>query len=188
MNILLYFGSFNPIHTGHLIIAETALQQTGADEVWMVVSPQSPFKQLDELMPAAQRLEMASLATSNNPRIKVCDIEFQLPTPSYTIDTLKALKESFPEYIFSILMGADNVSGLPRWKSFEALINQHHIYIYRRTSEETEMPIEHIHLHLIQGPMLDISSTYIRKCLQDGKSIRYLVPESIITLLQPPIN
>jgi nicotinate-nucleotide adenylyltransferase len=174
----LLFGSFNPIHTGHLILANFMATNTDLDEVWLIVSPQSPFKVGEELLPEAERLALVQLAITGNEHLKVLNVEFSLPKPNYTIDTLDELRRQHPEAAFVLLMGGDNLPGLPRWKSVERLLTEFAIYVYPRPGyalgEVTEPNIR-----LVQAPLLDISATFIRNSIREGKSIRYLLPDAV---------
>lgn len=173
----LYFGSFNPVHIGHLIIANTMLQYGELDEVWLVVSPQNPLKQRGELLADQERLKMAGLAVGDNPRLKACDIEFSLPLPSYTIHTLSALSRQYPDVQFCLLMGSDNLDGFKRWKSWEEILDGYSLYVYPRPGTESCELVSHNHVKLVPVPMMDISSTYIRAQIAAGKDVKYLVPE-----------
>ncbi len=177
MKIGLYFGSFNPIHTGHLIIASHILNVTDLDRLWFIVSPQNPHKP-ENLLNEYHRLHLVKLAIEGDIRMKASDIEFTLPKPSYTVDTLAYLAEKYPNEEFSIIMGSDSLQNLPKWKNYEVITNNYKIYVYNRPGFaviEKQYPcvIE------IDAPLLHISATHIRKCIQEGKSIRYLVPEPV---------
>jgi nicotinate-nucleotide adenylyltransferase len=169
MNIGLYFGSFNPVHTGHLIIASHVVNYTDVQQVWLVVSPQNPFKQSASLLNEYDRLHLVNLAI---------DDEFKLPRPSYTIDTLTYLKEKYPQHSFSIIMGSDGFQNLPKWKNAELLIKNYPIIVYRRPGFEIT-DNWNAQLTVLDAPMLDISATLIRNNIKEGKSIRYLVPEKV---------
>jgi nicotinate-nucleotide adenylyltransferase len=178
MKIGLYFGSFNPVHTGHLIIANHILNQTGVDQVWFIVSPQNPFKPTNTLLNEYNRLHLLKLATEDDTRIKVLDIEFNLPRPSYTSVTLTHLQEKYPAHEFSIIMGSDSFQNLHKWKNYEAIIKHYQVYVYKRP----EFPVtNHLNaqLTILDAPMLQISATEIRKLIKEGKSIRYLVPDKV---------
>ena len=175
----LLFGSFNPVHVGHLILAEHFATRTDLAEVWFVVSPHSPFKTVADLLPDAQRLEMVQLAIAGNPRLRAEDIEFSLPRPSYTIATLDALRQRHPSHEFVLLMGADNVPGLPRWLESVRLLAEVDIYVYPRPGTVLPDLAAFPRAHIVAAPLLDISATYIRESLSTGKSIRYLVPAAV---------
>lgn len=172
----LLFGSFNPIHIGHLILAEYFATRTDLAEVWLVVSPQNPFKVGTQLLPEAQRLHFVEQAIAGNFRLRAEAIEFELPRPSYTIATLDALRARHPGIEFVLLMGGDNLPGLPRWQQAERLLAETDIYVYPRPG--TPMPdlAAFPRVQVMQAPLLDISATYIRESLARGLSIRYLVP------------
>ena len=178
MNIGLYFGSFNPIHLGHLIIANHVLNETDLKRIWFVVSPQNPFKSNNQLLDENHRLHLVRLGTENDNRIKVSDIEFNLPRPSYTIDTLTHLKEKHPDHGFSIIMGSDSFKNLDKWKNHEKIVKECPIYIYKRTGFDV-IDTHGANIVELEAPLLQISATQIRKLIKDGKSIRYMVPESV---------
>ena len=175
----LLFGSFNPIHTGHLILANFMATHTDLDAVWLVVSPQSPFKVGQELLPEQERLDLAELAIEGNDRLRALDTEFALSKPSYTIDTLDELRQQYPMHHFVLLMGEDNLAGLPRWKEVARLISEYDIYVYPRTGAEAATATPRPGLRIVEAPLLAISATFIRDCVRTGKSIRYLVPLAV---------
>lgn len=175
----LFFGSFNPIHTGHLIIAGQILNWTDVDDIWFVVSPQNPFKEKASLLDEKHRLYMANLALEDNYRMRASNIEFHLPRPSYTIDTLAHLQEEHTERAFSLIMGSDNLAGIHKWKNSELLLREYPLLVYRRPgSEEVNTPGT-ARIQFVDAPLLHISSTYIRDCIAKGKDIRYLVPDKV---------
>lgn len=178
MHIGLYFGSFNPIHHGHLIIASHVAEHCGTDQVWFVVSPQNPLKESRSLLNEYDRLYLVKLAIAEDPRFKASDIEFQLPRPSYTIDTLTYLSEKFPQHRFSVVMGSDSLENIGRWKNQEQLLRNYDLIVYRRPGFEVKHPASD-RIRLTTAPMLDISATFIREELKAGHSIRYLVPGPI---------
>ncbi|MEP7194916.1 MAG: nicotinate (nicotinamide) nucleotide adenylyltransferase [Saprospiraceae bacterium] len=181
MFVGLFFGSFNPIHIGHLIIAQHVINETQCDQVWMVVSPQNPLKDKNSLANDYDRLHLVQLATEDNPKIKVSNIEFSLPKPSYTIDTLAYLKEKFPEHQFALIMGGDNLLSLPKWKNYELIIRDYPILIYKRPNYSIESDLlQNSNIQFIDAPLLDISSTKIRSHLQQKKSVQYLVPDKAL--------
>lgn len=180
----LFFGSFNPIHIGHMIIAEYMATQTDLDQVWLVVSPQNPLKERSTLANDFDRLHMVRLAIDDNPRLKVTNIEFSLPKPSYTIDTMVYLHEKYPEHTFSLIMGSDNLISIHKWKNYNLLLERYPIHIYKREGSNTQINLEvKANIHWYDVPMMDISSTYIRQNIAAGKSIRYMVPESVYQYL-----
>lgn len=178
MRIGLYFGSFNPIHNGHLIIANHIAENCAVDKVWFVVSPQNPLKESKSLLNEYHRLHLVSLAIQNNPRMAVSDIEFRLPKPSYTIDTLTYLQEQFPKNTFSIIMGSDSFQNIQRWKNYELLLKNYPVIIYKRLTFEIKETYG-ASLEIVKAPMLEISSTYIREQIKSKKSIRYLTPDEV---------
>lgn len=178
MHIGLYFGSFNPIHTGHLIIASHIAEYTMVDKVWLVVSPQNPLKPSDTMLNEYDRLRLVQIAIESDDRFKVCDIEFSLSRPSYTIDTLIYLSQKHPQHSFSIIMGSDTYQDLSKWKNYKQLVKNYQIIVYPRLNIILHEPLFE-NAMVIEAPLLDISSTYIRKSIQQNKTIRYLVPEVI---------
>ena len=180
----LFFGSFNPIHTGHLIIAEYMASRTDLEQVWFVVSPHNPLKLRSTLANDFDRLHMVQLAIDDNPRLKASNIEFSLPKPSYTIDTMVYLHEKYPQHQFSLIMGSDNLGSISKWKNYELLLERYKIHVYKREGvpiDQTSVPNADIVIYDV--PMLDISSTYIRKSIAEGLSIRYMVPENVYQFL-----
>jgi nicotinate-nucleotide adenylyltransferase len=178
MKIGLFFGSFNPIHTGHLIIANHMLNEAKLDKIWFVVSPINPFKINTELLDERARLFLVNTAIQDDERIEASDVEFQLSRPSFTINTLLFLKEHYPGHEFSIIMGSDNFNDLDKWKNYEDIISNYKILIYLRTGFEVKNKFN-ADVELLNVPILDISSTQIRRLIEEGKSIRYLVPEMV---------
>ena len=180
MNIGLYFGTFNPIHVGHLIIANHMVENSDLDEVWMVVTPHNPFKKKRTLLDNYQRFEMVYQAAEGYPKIKPTDIEFQLPQPSYTINTLVHIQEKYPKYQFSLIMGEDNLQNLHKWKNHEEIVNNHNIYVYPRVYEQKkEVSFTNGRVHKIDAPIVEISSTHIRKSIKLGKNVKPLLPPKV---------
>ncbi len=179
LQIGLYFGSFNPVHNGHLILAQTALNETKLDYVWLVVSPQNPFKQKKNLLSEYDRLRMVELAIEDNINIQASNVEFNLPRPSYTIDTLTHLADKYRSYHFSLIMGKDNLQHIHKWKNYEAIINHYQLYVYPRENAQKSELDNHPRVKIFDAPYLNISSTYIRNTVKNGKSIQYMVPESV---------
>src|ERR1700710_1916426 len=178
MEIGLYFGSFNPIHVGHLIIASYAKHTTSLEQVWMVVSPQNPLKHSATLLNEYQRLHLVNLAIEDDPSLKSSDVEFHLPKPSYTVHTLAYLREKYPQHTFSIIMGSDSFTNLPKWKNYEHIIEQHKIYIFRRPNFEVTDTLG-AKTEIIEAPLLQISSTDIRSLIKKSVPIRYLVTDKV---------
>jgi nicotinate-nucleotide adenylyltransferase len=178
MHIGLYFGSFNPVHAGHLIIAQHILNESNLSQVWFVVSPQNPFKQQKQLLNEYDRLHLVNLAIQKSPFLKAVDIEFRLPKPSYTITTLTYLQEKYPQHSFSIIMGSDSLQNLDKWKNADQIMQHFPIYVYTRPGfDATNHQIKE--LHTLNAPLLEISATHIRELIARGKSIRFLVPDVV---------
>lgn len=178
MKIGLYFGSFNPIHIGHLIIANHILNETPLERIWFIVSPHNPLKESKSLLNEFDRLHMVRLAVQDDKRIKCSDIEFSLPKPSYTTNTLAFLSEKYPEHKFSIIMGSDSFQNLDKWKNFEHILCNYSIYVYQRKDFELKKSFSKAPI-ILNAPLIEISSSQIRLNIKEGKSIRYLVPEIV---------
>lgn len=179
MHIGLYFGSFNPIHTGHLIIASHVLNHCPIDRVWFMVSPQNPLKESSQLLNENHRFHLVQFAIENEPRFRAINIEFSLPRPSYTIDTMAHLVEKYPQHTFSIIMGSDSLQNITRWKNYHQLLRQFAIIVYRRPGFEVSTQHDG-NIQVLDAPLLSISSTYIRNLVREKKSIRYLVPDAVM--------
>ncbi|MGK0389456.1 MAG: nicotinate-nucleotide adenylyltransferase [Maribacter sp.] len=175
----LFFGSFNPVHVGHMIIAEFMAENAGVDKVWIVVSPQNPHKKKNSLANDYDRLHLVKLAIGENTNLEVSDIEFKLPQPSYTIDTLTYIQEKYPDKIFALIMGGDNLATLHKWKNYEKILENHEILVYKRPQYELGELENHPNVKMFDAPMLNISASYIRKQIKARKSIRYLVTEEV---------
>lgn len=180
----LFFGSFNPVHVGHMIIADYMAEFTDLDQVWLVVSPHNPLKLKHTLASDYDRLHLVQLAIGDHPKLRASDIEFHLPKPSYTVDTLAYLREKYPQFEFSLIMGGDNLVSLPKWKNFEFLLAHYAIYVYNRPDQEPTELAQHPHVHFFEAPLLDISASFVRNCIKAGKSVRYLVPEPVFRYLE----
>ena len=178
MDIGLYFGSFNPLHIGHLIIANHVLNETSINKIWFIVSPQNPLKESKTLLNEFDRLHLVRLATQDDNRIKCSDIEFNLPRPSYTSNTLAFLSEKYPEHQFSIIMGSDSYQNLDKWKNYETIINNYRVYVYKREGHEIKKTFDKEAVTL-NAPIIQISASQIREHIRSAKSIRYLVPEIV---------
>lgn len=178
MKIGLYFGSFNPIHVGHLIIASYARHSTDLKQVWLVVSPQNPLKPSKTLLNEYHRLHLVNVAIEDDPFLKASDIEFHLPRPSYTIDTLTYLKEKYPQHEFSIIMGSDSLQNLTQWKNYNTLLKDHTLYVFNRPGI-TPIHYEGANIKIVAAPLLEISSTQIRKMIKEKKPVRYMVTEAV---------
>ncbi|UBM58511.1 nicotinate-nucleotide adenylyltransferase [Marinilongibacter aquaticus] len=179
MKIGLFFGSFNPIHIGHLIIGNAMAENTDLDEVWYVVSPQNPFKKNKSLLHEFDRLEMVERAISDNFKLKATDIEFKLSRPSYTIDTLTVLAEKYPRHEFVLIMGEDNLVQFSNWKNHDKILEYYSLYVYPRPNTPDHDFKAHPKVHFYNSPLLDISATFIRQCIKERKSIRYMVSEPV---------
>lgn len=179
----LFFGSFNPIHVGHLIIANTMLQKADVDEVWLVVSPQNPLKERGTLLADYHRLAMARRAVDDNYRLKVCDIEMHLPIPSYTVVTLAALEEKHPDREFCLVMGSDNLQTFERWRNYEYILEHYRLLVYPRPGSEHCKLASHPSVTMVDVPMMDISSSYIREQIRERRDVRYLLTEPVYKYL-----
>jgi nicotinate-nucleotide adenylyltransferase len=191
MKVGLYFGTFNPIHIGHLIIANHLAEYSGLDQIWMVVTPHNPLKNKQTLLDDYQRLQLVFLATEDYPKIKPSDIEFKLPQPNYTVNTLAHLQDKHPQHEFSLIMGEDNLKSLHKWKNYEVILQNHAIYVYPRIFEETdtsqkgELVKQNLifknnpKIHFIDAPIVEISSTFIRENIKNKKNVRPLLPSKV---------
>ena len=175
----LFFGSFNPIHTGHLIIANIMAENTDLKKVWFVISPQNPFKSGKGLLHEFDRYDMVRAAIHDNYKLEACDIEFNLPKPSFTIHTLVHLRERYPDKEFRIIMGEDNLAKFQKWKSHDIILNDYGLYVYPRPGVQLSELKTHPNVRFVKAPLLDISATFIRECVRNNKSIRYLVPDPV---------
>ena len=181
MKIGLYFGTFNPIHIGHLVIANHLAEYSDLNQIWFVVTPQSPFKVKQSMLDNYQRLEMVYRATKDYDKLKPSDIEFNLPQPNYTVNTLAHLQEKYPKYQFSLIMGEDNLKGFHKWKNYEWILLNHNIYVYPRLSEgvvETKFE-DHPQIQKVDAPIMELSSTFIRNAIKQGKNVKPMLPEHV---------
>jgi nicotinate-nucleotide adenylyltransferase len=176
LKVGLYFGTYNPIHIGHLAIANYMVAFTEIDQLWFVVSPHNPHKKKTNLLDDYQRLEMVHRAVDGDERFRVSNIEFNLPKPSYTIDTLAYLKDKHPDYHFKILMGSDNLENFHKWKNYETIVENYGIIVYPRPGFDKTEYKPHPNITLANAPLMDISSTFIRKAIHDGKDVRHFLP------------
>jgi len=181
MKIGLFFGTFNPIHIGHMIIANYMVEFSDLEQVWFVVTPRSPFKQKATLLSNHHRLALANIAVENYPKLKTSDIEFNLPQPNYTINTLIHIEEKFPNNQFCLLLGEDNLKGFQKWKNYETILKNYELYVYPRISEEKTAPefLNHPKIHRVNAPIVQISSTFIRKSIKDKKDISTMLPFNV---------
>jgi nicotinate-nucleotide adenylyltransferase len=182
----LFFGSFNPIHIGHLILANYILENSDMDELWFVVSPQNPFKDKKSLLTDHNRLDMVQLAVKNYPKMRASNVEFSLPKPSYTIDTLTYLTEKYPNYFFALIMGEDNLDSLPKWKNAEKLMSDYQIIVYPRTFEGEKKDseyLQHENISIVNAPIIELSATEIRNMIKEGKNVRPMLPPEVFEYL-----
>lgn len=181
MHVGLFFGSFNPIHTGHLVIANQLVEYTDMEQIWFVVSPQNPLKVKESMLNEYDRLYMVEQAIEDNFQFRANNIEFTLPKPSYTVDTLIYLSEKYPDHRFSLIMGADNLATFHKWKNYETILKHYHVYVYKRPGYPAPQAPEKFlnSVHIVEFPQLDVSASYIRQSVKQGISIRYLVPEKV---------
>ena len=185
MKVGLFFGSFNPIHSGHLILANTICEEARLDKLWFVVSPQNPFKEKASLLHEFDRFDLVQSAIKDDTRFEVSDVEFHMPKPSYTIDTLVRLTETFPTYQFQLIMGEDNLASFHKWKSYKELLEISSILYYPRATNKVikDELLNSVKVKKVDAAYMQISSTYIRTKIKEKKSIRYLVPESVVKLI-----
>ncbi|MFM8432655.1 MAG: nicotinate (nicotinamide) nucleotide adenylyltransferase [Bacteroidota bacterium] len=179
MKIGLFFGSFNPVHIGHMVIASYMAEYTDLEQVWLVVSPHNPLKQKDTLLDDQHRLQLVKIAIDDYRKLKASNIEFSLPKPSYTVNTLAYLTEKHPEYRFVLLMGADNLVTFKKWKNWEQILEFSEIYVYPRRDSDGGDLLHHPKVKVVGAPMMDISATFIRDSIRQGKDVRYLLPDSV---------
>jgi len=181
MKIGLFFGTFNPIHIGHLILANYMAEFSDLDEVWFVITPMSPFKQKSSLLDNIHRLAITNVAVEAYSKLKTSDIEFKLPQPNYTVNTLIHIEEKYPEHQFCLIMGEDNLKGFHKWKNYETILKNYQLYVYPRISDgtvESEF-LKHSNVHRVQAPIVQISSTFIRKSIKKNKDIRAMLPANV---------
>lgn len=181
MKVGLYFGTFNPIHVGHLIIANHIVENSDLDQLWMVVTPHNPLKKKSGLLADYHRLQMVHLATEDYDKIIPSDIEFKLPQPNYTVNTLAHLQEKFPQHEFSLIMGEDNLKSLKKWKNFELILNDYHLYVYPRISTDVvpEEFLNHPNIHQVNAPIIELSSTFIRNSIKEQKNIKPMLDAKV---------
>lgn len=180
----LFFGSFNPIHVGHLIIANSMVENGNLDKVWFVVTPHNPLKSSKSLLHEFDRLDLVQAAISDNYKFEASDVEFHLPKPSYTVYTLTHLTEKNPEKDFVLIMGEDNLGNFTKWKNYAQILENYQLYVYPRPLVTKSDLIRHPNVKMVESPLLDISATFIRKLIRDNKSIRYLVPEPVEQMIK----
>jgi len=181
MKVGLYFGTFNPIHVGHLIIANHIVENSDLDQLWMVVTPHNPLKKKSGLLADYHRLQMVHLVTEDYDKIIPSDIEFKLPQPNYTVNTLAHLQEKFPQHEFSLIMGEDNLKSLKKWKNYEFILNDYQLYVYPRisTDEVPEEFLNHPNIHKVDAPIIELSSTFIRNGIKEQKNIKPMLDAKV---------
>lgn len=179
MKVGLFFGSFNPIHVGHMVIANHMLAYTDLDKIWFVVSPHNPLKQKSSLLDERQRLQMVTLAIGDNNKMKASNIEFKLPQPSYTINTLAYLKEKHPNNDFALIMGSDNLQSFHKWKNYEEILKNYELYVYPRPDSKDNDLEKHKNVKMVNAPLMELSSTEIRNAVKEKKDVRYFVPPAV---------
>ena len=179
MKIGLFFGSFNPVHVGHMVLANYMLEYTDLDKIWFVISPHNPLKKKSSLLDEKHRLQLVNLAIGDNSKIKASDIEFKLPQPSYTVVTLTYLKERYPEHEFALILGEDNLLSFNKWKNHEEILKHHQLYVYPRPNSDKSEFHNHSQVKLVNAPLIEVSSTEIRKAIQEKKDVRYFMPNAV---------
>jgi nicotinate-nucleotide adenylyltransferase len=175
----LYFGSFNPIHIGHLIIAQQVVESSAVDRLWFMVSPQNPLKPSSSLLNEYDRLHLVELAVAGNPKFRASSVEFSLPKPSFTIDTLAYLTEKHPSEEFAVVMGGDSVQNIRKWKNWETLLSRHELIVYNRPGFAVPKDLPGACITVLDAPLLEISATFIRERIKGGGSVRYLLPDAV---------
>jgi len=184
MKIGLFFGSFNPIHNGHLIIANYILEYSDIEQLWFVISPQNPLKKKSGLLQDYHRYNLLDSAIGISNKYKVCDIEFKMPKPSYTIDTLTYLNEKYPDKEFVVIMGSDNLKSLPKWKNYIQIIHNYEIIVYPRPDFDCSEYLENKKIKILKAPLMEISSTFIRDSIKNKKDLRFFMPENVYNLIK----
>ncbi len=179
LKVGLFFGSFNPVHIGHMVIANYMVEFTGIDQVWFVVSPQNPHKLNQNLLNEFDRLEMLNLAIGDDNRFRASDVEFRLPKPSYTINTLAVLTDKYPAYSFKIIIGSDNLESLPKWKNYETIVENYGILVYPRPGFNIRKDLNFNNIIFTEAPLMEISSSFIRNAIHEGKNISYFLPANV---------
>lgn len=180
MKIGLFFGTFNPIHVGHMVIANYMVEYTSIEQIWLVVTPQNPFKQKASLLKDYDRLHLVNIAIGDDRRMRSSDIEFGLPKPNYTSDTLVYLREKFPDHEFILIMGADNLNNFHKWKNYEEILSNHELYVYPRMENNSGGELrQHNKVSYVEAPIMKISSSFIRKAIKEGRDLNFFMPENV---------
>ena len=180
----LFFGTYNPIHIGHLAIANYMVEYTGMDQIWFVVSPHNPHKLKETLLEDYHRLEMVHLAIDDDPRFRICDVEFRMPKPSYTIDTMTYIEEKYPMHDFALIMGSDNLRNFHKWKNYEVLEKKYTRYVYPRTDDKKDDILKHTNTTFVSAPRIEISSSFIRGAIAEGKDMRFFLPPKVYAYIE----
>lgn len=184
----LFFGSFNPIHVGHLIMANHILQHSNLDKIWFVVTPQNPHKSKETLLDDRQRLHLVNLAIEDNYNFQASDVEFHLPQPNYTVNTLVHLREKHPDMVFSLIMGEDNLCTLHKWKNYQEIIRHHEIVVYPRMNDDGKEPkaevMDHASIHFCDAPVIKISASYVRDLIQSNRTPKYVLPAAVLQYIE----
>ena len=175
----LFFGSFNPIHIGHLIIAGYMLEFTDLDQIWFIISPHNPLKERKTLLADYHRLALVKIAIEDNPKMKASDIEFKMPKPSYTIDTLTYLTEKYPKNDFVLIAGTDIFPSFHKWKNYKEILSQYEIYVYSRPDYDIGIYSDHPKIKIFNAPLMEISSSFIRKAIKEGKNVEFMLPKKV---------
>lgn len=184
MKIGLLCGSYNPVHNGHMIIANYMAEFTDLEQVWMVVSPHNPLKPVGELLQDYQRLKLVKLAIGSYTKIKASDVEFGMPKPSYTINTLEHLTKKYPQHTFALIIGSDNLQVFDKWKNYEEILDRHQLYVYPRMQSGTDKIMEHKNIKIISAPVIEISSTFIRNSIKQKKDVRHFLPPAVFEYIE----
>jgi nicotinate-nucleotide adenylyltransferase len=180
MKIGLFFGTYNPIHVGHMVIANYMVEFTDLDKLWIVVTPHNPFKEKKSMLADYHRLQLVKIAIGDDNRFKASDIEFNLPQPNYTVHTLAYLKEQYPDNDFVLVMGADNLSHFKKWKNYEEILDKYQVYVYPRVEGQVQLElVNHPKVSFYQAPVMQVSSSFIRKSIADKKDVRYYLPKDV---------
>jgi nicotinate-nucleotide adenylyltransferase len=180
----LFFGSFNPIHVGHMVLANYMVSYTDLDEVWFVVSPHNPHKEKSTLLAQNHRLQMVRIAVEDHPKMKASNIEFKLSQPSYTINTLTHLREKHPKKDFCLILGMDNLQTFDKWKNYEQILKNHTLYVYPRQGSVGDKFRDHPHVHITDAPVIEVSSSFIRSAITSGKDVNCFMPEKVAQYIQ----
>lgn len=180
MKVGLFFGTFNPIHVGHMVIANYMVEYTDIDQLWLIVTPQNPFKQKASLLKDYDRLHLVNIAIGDDQRMRSSDIEFNLPKPNYTSDTLVYLREKFPDHEFALILGADNLSNFHKWKNYEEILKYHELFVYPRLETQQSGELRHHYrVSYVEAPIMKISSSFIRKAIKEGRNVNFFMPENV---------